>query len=105
MNLKKLILTAMVALMVVMVGLRYWASDERAIRKQVAKIEALGSKTRDEKPIDALIRARQLADLFHDPCSMQVESADFSGEYSRKQIQDRIRHGQRLLYRGRGVGP
>jgi len=89
-NLKKLILTAMVAVMVVMVGLRYWSSDERAIRKQVAKIESLGSKTRDEKPIDALIRARQLAALFHDPCSLQVESADFSGAYSRKQIQDRI---------------
>jgi len=89
-NLKKLLLAAMAAVMAVMVGLRYWPGDERAIRKQIAKIEALGSKTGDEKPIDSLLRARQLSALFHDPSTLQVESADFSGEYSRKQIQDRI---------------
>ncbi|MDD2467618.1 MAG: nuclear transport factor 2 family protein [Desulfobulbus sp.] len=90
MNLKKMILLTLIAAVASLVAIRYWPSDERAIRKQVAQIENLGSKARDEKPIESLLRARQLAALFSDPCTLQVETADFTGEYPRKQIQDRI---------------
>nr|WP_321468907.1 hypothetical protein [uncultured Desulfobulbus sp.] len=89
-NLNKLILLAAVTAVAVLVGLRFWQSDERAIGKQVAKIEALASKAREEKTLDSLLRARQLAAHFTDPCVLQVEAADISGDYSRKQLQDRI---------------
>lgn len=90
MNLKKLMLAALVVIMAAIVAVRFWPGDERAIRKQIAVIETLGSKEGDEKSIESLLRARQLANLFTDPCALQVESADFRGEYPRKQIQDRI---------------
>ncbi|MGD9949760.1 MAG: hypothetical protein AB7U29_14960 [Desulfobulbus sp.] len=90
MNIKKLVPVALVAMALIVVGIRYWPSDERAIRKQIAQIETLGSKAADEKPIESLLRAKRLAALFNDPCILQVEAADFTGEYPRKQIQDRI---------------
>lgn len=89
-NLKTLVLTVLVMVMATVVSLRFWPSDERAIRQQVAQIETLGSKARTEKPIESLLRARQLAELFADPSTLQVEHANFTGQYPRKQIQERI---------------
>ena len=89
-NLKPLVLAALVVVVATVVALRFWPSDERAIRKQVAKIETLGSKASDEKPVESLLRARQLAELFADPSTLQVEHANFTGQYPRKQIQERI---------------
>lgn len=88
-NLKTLVLTILVGVAVV-IAWHYWPSDERAIRKQLARIETLGSKEVAEKPLDSLLRARQLAELFTDPCTLQVETGDFSGQYPRKRIQERI---------------
>ena len=90
MNLKQWILLFLVATLSVAVAIRYWSGDERAIRKQIGLVEALGSKAGDEKSIESLLRARQLAALFTDPSTLQVDAVDFSGAYSRKQIQDRI---------------
>lgn len=89
-NLKTLVLAALVVVVATVAALRLWPSDERAIRQQIAKIETLGSKARDEKPVESLLRARQLAELFADPSSLEVESANFTGQYPRKQIQERI---------------
>lgn len=94
-NLKNLILAVCLATVAVVAAVRFWPSDERAIRQQVAKIEALGSKASDEKTVESLLRARQLAELFADPSALQVEHANFTGQYPRKQIQERI-----LLARG-----
>ena len=89
-NAKTLILAVLVVVVATVVALRFWPSDERAIRQQIAKIETLGSKARDEKPVESLLRARQLAELFADPSTLQVEHANFTGQYPRKQIQERI---------------
>jgi hypothetical protein len=89
-NLKNLILAVCLVTVAVVAALRFWPSDERAIRKQIERIETLGSKASDEKPVNSLLHARQLAELFSDPCTLQVESANFQGQYPRKQIQDRI---------------
>ena len=89
-NLKTLVLAVLVVVVATVAGWRFWSSDERAIRQQIAKIEALGSKARDEKPVESLLRARQLAELFADPSTLEVESGDFQGQYPRKQIQERI---------------
>jgi hypothetical protein len=85
-----MIVAALIAVVAVVVAVRFWPGDEREIHKKIALIESLASKDADEKPFDSLLRARDLAALFHDPCILQVESADFRGEYSRKHIQDRI---------------
>jgi hypothetical protein len=89
-NLKAFVLVALVVGVATVVAVRYWPGDERDIRKQIGQLETLGSKEADEKPIESLVRARKLAALFHDPCTLQVESADFQGEYGRQQIQERI---------------
>jgi hypothetical protein len=89
-NLKTFVLVALVVGAATVVAMRYWPGDERDIRKQIGHLETLGSKEADEKPIESLVRARQLAALFHDPCTLQVESVDFKGEYGRQQIQERI---------------
>ncbi|MBM9614534.1 hypothetical protein JWJ90_09550 [Desulfobulbus rhabdoformis] len=90
MNSKKLILVGIVAVILIILGFTLWPGDKRAIRKQVARMEELASKAPDEKAIDSLFRARNMAKLFHDPCTLEIEYADFVGEYSRKNIQDRI---------------
>lgn len=89
-NLKTMGIAALVMAVAIVMAVRYWPNDERAIRKQLALIETLGSKEADEKPIDSLLHARQLAELFNDPCIIQVESVDFQGQFPRKQIQDMI---------------
>lgn len=90
MNRKILVLALLVVAVAAVVAVRYWPNDERAIRKRIAHIETLGSKEASEKPVDSLVRARALATLFSDPCILKVESTDFNGAYSRKEIQDRI---------------
>ena len=89
-NAKTLILAVLVVVVATVVALRFWPSDERAIRKQIAKIETLGSKASDEKPVESLLRARQLAELFADPSTLEVQTGNFTGQFPRKEIQERI---------------
>ena len=89
-NVKTVAVAVMLALALGFIAFRFWPSDERAIRKQLALIEEAGSKEPTEKPIQALVKAKQLAGLFHDPCRLEVEAVDYAGEYPRKQIMDRI---------------
>jgi hypothetical protein len=89
-NVKSAAIAAILACALGLIGWRFWPGDERAIRKQLALIEQAGSKEPAEQPIQSLIKARQLAELFHDPCRLEVEAVDSAGEYSRKQIMDHI---------------
>ncbi len=89
-NVKKAVIGLFVVLAAGYVVFRFWPGDESAIRKQLALIEEKGSKEVSEKPIEGLLRSKQLAGLFHDPCALTVDSFDYNGEYSRKQIMDRI---------------
>lgn len=89
-NVKAAAIAAILACALGLIGWRFWPGDERAIRTQLALIEQAGSKEPAEQPIQSLIKARQLAELFHDPCRLEVEAVDSAGEYSRKQIMDHI---------------
>lgn len=89
-NVKAEAIAAILACALGLIGWRFWPGDERAIRTQLALIEQAGSKEPAEQPIQSLIKARQLAELFHDPCRLEVEAVDSAGEYSRKQIMDHI---------------
>jgi hypothetical protein len=89
-NLKHLVLVVLIALVAGVVAVRFWPSDERAIRRQLALIEEAGSKAAAEKPIESLFKAKQIAELFSDPSLLTVESAQHAGSYARKQIQDRV---------------
>ncbi len=84
----------LIALLVVIaagfIAVRFWPGDERAIRKQLALIEEAGSKDPAEKPVELLLKSRQIAGLFNDPCQLTVEAADYNGVFDRKQILDRI---------------
>lgn len=89
-NVKTLVLTILVMIVATAAAWRFWPGDERAIRQQIAKIETFGSKASDEKPVESLLRARQLAELFADPSTLEVQTGNFTGQYPRKQIQERI---------------
>ena len=89
-NVKTLVLVILVAILAGYLAIRFWPGDERAIRKQLALIEEAGSKAAAEQPKEALFKARQIADLFADPCLLTMEAVRFAGSYPRKQIQDRI---------------
>lgn len=89
-NVKTAAIAAILACALGLIGFRFWPGDERAIRKQLALIEQAGSKEPTEQPIQSLIKVRQLAELFHDPCRLEVEAVDYAGDYSRKQIMDHI---------------
>jgi hypothetical protein len=89
-NRNTLVLIISIAVLAVYLAIRFWPSDERAIRRQLALIEEAGSKAAAEKPIEALFKARQIAELFSDPCLLTVESVQHAGSYARKQIQDRV---------------
>jgi len=91
----KAVIVVVIVLVAAVCTFRFWPSDERAIRKQLAVIEEAGSKEPAEKSIEALFKAKQIADLFSDPCRLTVASAGHVGDYPRKQIQDRI-----LMVRG-----
>jgi hypothetical protein len=82
-----------VVLIVIVAGLsvvRFWPSDVRAIRKQLALIETAGAKDSTEKPVEALFKAKQIVELFNDPCHLTVESAGHAGDYLHKQLMERI---------------
>jgi hypothetical protein len=89
------VVVVVIVLIAAVCTFRFWPSDERAIRQQLAVIEEAGSKEPAEKSIEALFKAKQIADLFSDPCRLTVASANHVGEYPRKQIQDRL-----LMVRG-----
>lgn len=89
-NVKTLVLIISIAILAGYIAIRFWPGDERAIRKQLALIEEAGSKGAAEQPIEALFKAKQIADLFADPCLLTVEAVRYAGSYPRKQIQDRI---------------
>ena len=90
MTVKHLGIVVLIALVAGVCAVRFWPSDERAIRKQLALIETAGSKAAAEKPVEGLLKTRRVAELFSDPCRLTVTSAGHVGDYSRKQIQDRI---------------
>jgi hypothetical protein len=89
-NVKYVVIAVLIALVAGVCAVRFWPSDERAIRRQLALIESAGSKAAAEKPVEALLKARQIAELFGDPCLLTVESVQHAGSYARKQIQDRV---------------
>ena len=89
-NVKTAAIAAILACALGLIGFRFWPGDERAIRKQLALIEQAGSKEPTEQPIQSLVKGRQLAELFHDPCRLEGEAVDYAGDYSRKQIMDHI---------------
>ncbi|WP_319585905.1 hypothetical protein [uncultured Desulfobulbus sp.] len=91
----KVFVFVLIVLVAAVGAFRFWPSDERAIRQQLAVIEEAGSKEPAEKSIEALFKAKQIAALFSDPCQLTVASASHAGEYPRKQIQDRL-----LMVRG-----
>jgi hypothetical protein len=86
----KVVVVVLIVLVAAVCTFRFWPSDERAIRKQLAVIEESGSKEPAEKSIEALFKAKQIAEIFSDPCRLTVASANHVGEYPRKQIQDRL---------------
>lgn len=89
-NIKNTVIVLLVVLAVGFIAFRFWPSDERAIRKQLALIEEAGSRDPAEKPVEFLMKSRQIAGLFNDPCELTVEAADYRGVFDRKQIMDRI---------------
>ncbi|ADW18281.1 hypothetical protein Despr_2134 [Desulfobulbus propionicus DSM 2032] len=89
-NKKTIVLGLLLVVAAVVLVVRLWPSDERAIRKQLALIEEAGSKEASEQPLESLLKAKQLAALFHDPCELIVEAVTYHGLYSRKEIMDRI---------------
>jgi hypothetical protein len=89
-NAKTLVIVGLVTLVAGFSVIRLWPSDIRAIRVQLAVIEEAGSKERGEPQMEGLFKARQLAELFNDPCRLTVETIKHEGVYPRRQIQDRI---------------
>lgn len=89
-NVKTLVFIILIVFLAGYLAIRFWPGDERAIRKQLALIEEAGSKGAAEQPIEALFKAKQMADLFADPCLLTVEAVQYAGSYPRKQIQDRV---------------
>lgn len=89
-NVKTVLIAGLITLVVGFVVVRMWPSDVRAIRAQLAVIEEAGSKERGEQQVEGLVRVRQLAELFNDPCRLTVETIKHEGSYPRRQIQDRI---------------
>lgn len=87
---RSLIIVGLIALMAGTAVVWLWPSDVRAIRAQLAVIEKAGSKEPGEQQLEGLVKARQLAELFHDPCRLTVETINHEGVYPRKQIQDRL---------------
>lgn len=90
MNIKKILIAVLLAVVLGLLAVRFWPSDERAIRAQLHLIEEAGSKQPAEQPVEALVKATQLAELFNDPCRLVVTAAHHADTYPRKQIQDRI---------------
>ena len=89
-NVKTLGVAALVAVAVIVLAIRFWPSEERAIRARLAVIEKTGSKAGAEQPLESLSKARQIAGLFGNPCQLVIESANHAVSYSRQQIQERI---------------
>lgn len=90
MNVRNILVALLLVAAAVILALRFWPSDERAIRAQLRLIEEAGSKQPTEQPVEALVKATQLADLFNDSCRLVAPSAHHADTYPRKQIQDRI---------------
>lgn len=80
-------------LVIVAVGFalfRFLPSEEKAIRKQLTVFAQNTSKKSDEKTVEGLRKSRRIVSLFHDPCRISIDTADFIGTFSRQQIMDRI---------------
>jgi len=87
------VIIAVVTVVVLITGIvayRLWFGDERAIRKQLALIEEIGSKSKTEQPMEGLVKATRIAALFSDPSLLIVELVRYDDYYYRKQIQEYV---------------
>lgn len=72
-----------------------WPSEDRAIRRQLTRVEELASKAVVESTLKAALKVRQLSELCTDPCRIEVAAHQLAGDLSRQQLQQRL-----LLARG-----
>ncbi len=86
-------------IIILVVVLFFWLSrdsDVQKIKKNLQTLTQLCSKQQQESTLDSLQKAGTIVKLLTDPCQLYLEKYDHQGEYSRKEIRDRI-----LLVRNR----
>lgn len=88
--LKKACIVLLVIIAAGITGIFFWSGDERAIRKQMALIEEVGSKKASEQPVESLVRAQKLARMFQEPCQLTIETSGQNGSFSRREIMERL---------------
>ncbi|MGI6655418.1 MAG: hypothetical protein ACOX5Z_01045 [Desulfobulbus sp.] len=69
---------------------RFYLGAERSIRRQLARIEEESGKEPAEPPEESANKARRLALLFHDPCTLSADHVGYQGNYTRAQLEARI---------------
>lgn len=89
-NAKNIGIALGILILAVLAALWLWPDEEKAVRKQLAVLDDAGSKALDEKPLETIQRAARIGALFHDPCRLVVETDEREGDYSRKEIIDRV---------------
>ncbi|PIE60550.1 MAG: hypothetical protein CSA31_01350 [Desulfobulbus propionicus] len=89
MNTRFFILVTLIAAVSVAVYL-YLHNDKRKIKQQLNHLTELAEKKEGETAVKAFTAAGKFGKLFTDPCFLQVELYDHVGEYTRKDIVDRM---------------
>ncbi len=86
----KAVIAVVLVLAALAAAFRYVVSDERAVRKELASLGETLSKSGPEAVLAAALTARKAAGFFEDPCRLSIQSPDYEGTISRKELMDRI---------------
>ena len=63
---------------------------EKEVKKQLNRLTQYAAKQQDEPPLTSLTKAAQIGKLFADPCTLTIRNPEIKGEFSRKEVTDRI---------------
>jgi hypothetical protein len=85
-NIKTLIVAAILAVGGILVLFWYFQSDEARIKKQFTTIAKLASRSGEEHELTAAVAAKKIGDMFADTCVIEIPSYRISRVYAKKDL-------------------
>ncbi|HHD64917.1 MAG TPA: hypothetical protein ENK96_11300 [Desulfobulbaceae bacterium] len=87
---KHLFFISILLCLVVVLGLYLFPSKEKRVKKQLNNLTEYASKKRNEPTLKTLTKTTRISGLFAENCILKISNPKIEGNYSRKEIMDRV---------------
>jgi hypothetical protein len=87
---KNLFFTSILLCLVVALGLYFFPSKEKRVKKQLNNLTEYASKKRNEPTLKTLTKTARVSGIFAENCILKISNPKIEGNCSRKEIMDRV---------------